>query len=105
MVSIEFILRILALKRLISPVEQLKSPDIIREIVCSILKEDSTCISIRNTSDPVMIIHGEIPTTKQDAAEHGYGFQAVKYILNQLDAEYTFAYHNGWFRFVVEIPD
>ena len=76
-----------------------------REIVCSILKEDSTYISIRNTSDPVMIIHGEIPTTKQDATEHGYGLQAVKYILNQLDAEYTFAYHNGWFQFVAEIPE
>ena len=72
--------------------------------MCSILKEDSIYISILNTSQPVTIIHGEIPTTKQDATEHGYGLQAVKYILNQLDAEYTFAYNSGWFQFVAEIP-
>lgn len=75
-----------------------------KEIVCSILKEDSMYISIRNTSQPVTIIHGEIPTTKQDTTEHGYGLQAVKYILNQLEAEYTFAYSDGWFQFVAEIP-
>lgn len=76
-----------------------------KEIVCSILKEDSIYISIRNTSDPVTIVHGEIHTTKQNAAEHGYGLPAVKYILKQLDAEYTFDYHNGWFQFVAEIPE
>lgn len=76
-----------------------------KEIVCSILKEDNIYISIRNTSDPVTIIHGEIPTTKKDTAEHGYGLQAVKYILNQLEAEYTFAYHDGWFQFVAEIQE
>ena len=75
-----------------------------KEIVCSILKEDGIYISIRNTSPPVKIVHGEIPTTKQDPAEHGYGLQAVKYILDQLEAEYTFAYNNGWFQFVAEIP-
>lgn len=76
-----------------------------REIVCSILKEDSIYISIRNTSYPVQIIDGEIPTTKQDTTEHGYGLPAVKYILKQLKAEYTFAYNNGWFQFVAEIPE
>lgn len=74
-----------------------------KEIVCCILKEDSVYISIRNTSPPVTIINGEIPTTKQDATEHGYGLQAVKYILDQLEAEYTFAYNDGWFQFVAEI--
>ena len=76
-----------------------------REIVCNILKEDSIYIAIRNTSDPVTIIHGEILTTKQNTTEHGYGLPAVKYILNHLEAEYTFAYHNGWFQFVAEIPE
>lgn len=76
-----------------------------REIVCSIVKEDSIYISIRNTSPPVKIIHGEIATTKQDATEHGYGLPAVKYILDQLSAEYTFAYQDGWFQFVAEIPE
>lgn len=75
-----------------------------REIICSILKEESIYISIRNTSPPVTIIHGDIPTTKQDATEHGYGLQAVKYILNNLGAEYTFVYSEGWFQFVAEIP-
>ena len=76
-----------------------------REIVCSILKEDSIYISIRNTSEPVTIVRGEIDTTKVNATEHGYGLPAVKYILNQLDAEYTFAYKNGWFQFVAEISE
>ena len=74
-----------------------------KEIACSVLKEDSIYIFIRNTSSPVTIIHGEIPTTKQDATEHGYGLQAVKYILDQLEAEYTFAYNDGWFQFAAEI--
>lgn len=75
-----------------------------REIVCSIIMEDSIYISIRNTSLPVNILHGQIPTTKQDTTEHGYGLQAVKYILDQVEAEYTFAYSDGWFQFVAEIP-
>lgn len=76
-----------------------------KEIACSVLKEDGIYISIRNTSNPVTIIHGEILTTKQNNTEHGYGLPAVKYILNQLEAEYTLAYHNGWFQFVAEIPE
>lgn len=31
--------------------------------------------------------------------------QAVKYILNRLEAEYTFAYCDGWFQFVAEIQE
>lgn len=75
-----------------------------REIVCNILMEGNIYLSIRNTSLPVTIIHGEIPTTKQETTEHGYGLQAVKYILDHLNAEYTFAYNDGWFQFVAEIP-
>lgn len=76
-----------------------------REIACSIVKEDSIYISIRNTSIPVTILNGEIATTKQNATEHGYGLPAVKYILSQLNAEYTLAYQDGWFQFVAEIPE
>ena len=76
-----------------------------KEIVCSIIKENGIYISIRNTSKAVTIHHGEISTTKQNATEHGYGLPAVKYILNQLNAEYTFAYQNGWFQFVAEIQE
>lgn len=75
-----------------------------REIVCSILMEENIYISICNTSQQVTISRGEIPTTKQDAAEHGYGLPAVKYILDHMKAEYTFAYSDGWFQFVAEIP-
>lgn len=75
-----------------------------REILCSILKEDSTYISIRNTSKPVVIINGEMATSKPNAAEHGFGLPAVKYILEQMNAEYTFVYKDGWFQFVAEIP-
>ena len=75
-----------------------------REILCTILKEDSTYISIRNTSNPVVIVNNEIPTSKPDATEHGFGIPAVKYILERLNAEYTSAYNDGWFQFVAEIP-
>ena len=75
-----------------------------REILCTILKEDSVYISIRNTSNPVVIVNNEISTSKPDATEHGFGIPAVKYILEQLNAEYTFAYNDGWFQFVAEIP-
>ena len=75
-----------------------------KEIVCSIIKEEMIYLSIRNTSLPVRIINGEIHTTKKNTIEHGYGLSAVKYILNNLRAEYTFAYRDGWFQFVAEIP-
>lgn len=76
-----------------------------REILCSILKEDSVYISIRNTSNPVVIVNNEIPTSKPEAAEHGFGIPAVRYILERRNAEYTFAYKDGWFQFVAEIPE
>lgn len=75
-----------------------------REILCSILKEDGVYISIRNTSKPVVIINGEIATSKPNVEEHGFGLPAVKFILEQMNAEYTFAYKDGWFQFVAEIP-
>lgn len=75
-----------------------------KEILCTILKEDSVYISIRNTSKPIAIVNNEIPTSKPDVTEHGFGIPAVKYILEQLNAEYTFAYNDGWFQFVAEIP-
>ena len=75
-----------------------------KEIVCSILKEDALYISIRNTSSAVTFVNGQIPTTKENPTEHGYGLPAVKFILNNLNAEYTFKYEDGWFQFVAEIP-
>ena len=75
-----------------------------REIICSILDEDDLYISIRNTSNPVVLTNGEIPTSKPNPHEHGFGLPAVKYILERIDAEYTFAYSDGWFHFAAEIP-
>lgn len=78
--------------------------DGLREILCSILEEDGVYISIRNTSEPVTVVNGEIATSKPNVAEHGFGLPAVKYILERLGAEYTFTYKDGWFQFVAEIP-
>lgn len=75
-----------------------------KEIVCTILAEEDIYISIRNTSEPVTLVNGEITSSKANPTEHGYGIPAVKYILEQLDAEYTFSYQDGWFQFVAEIP-
>lgn len=76
-----------------------------REILCSILKEESVYISVRNTSKPVVIVNNEIPTSKSHTAEHGFGIPAIKYILERRKAEYTFAYKDGWFQFAAEIPE
>lgn len=75
-----------------------------RTIECSILAGDGLLISIRNTSVPVTIIGNSIPTTKEPKEEHGYGLLNTLRILEKLNAEYTFHYDNGWFRFVAEIP-
>lgn len=74
-----------------------------REIICSILQEDGLYISIRNTSDPVQVVDGRIPTSKSDALSHGFGLMSVSHALNQLNAEYTFGYEEGWFHFAAEI--
>lgn len=74
-----------------------------REILCSILADDGLYISIRNTSDPVKVVDGKIPTSKQDSLSHGFGLLSVSYVLDRLNAEYTFGYEEGWFHFAAEI--
>ena len=76
-----------------------------REIVCNILQEDALYISIRNTSLPVMIQKGKLPPSTKHSLEHGYGLSAVVYTLEQLQAEYTFTYQDGWFQFAAEIEN
>ena len=75
-----------------------------KEIFCSIIFDDGVYIAIRNTSSPVEIQNGKIATSKKNTSEHGYGIPAIKFILEQLKAEYTFEYNDGWFQFVAEIP-
>jgi hypothetical protein len=43
-------------------------------------------------------------TNKSKKREHGYGLPAIRFILEQLHAEYAFDYSDGWFQFVAEIP-
>ena len=84
-------------------IEACRRLDGYREIVCSILHEEGLYISIRNTSDPVRIVDGKIPTSKQDSLSHGFGLMSVGYVLDKFDAEYTFGYDEGWFHFAAEI--
>ncbi len=84
-------------------IEACRRIDGCREIFCSILHEDGLYISIRNTSEPVQIVDGMIPTSKADSLSHGFGLMSVSHVLDKLDAEYTFGYEDGWFHFAAEI--
>lgn len=84
-------------------IEACRRIDGYREIRCSVLYEDGLYISIRNTSPPVEIVDGKIPTSKQDSLSHGFGLMSVGFVLDKLDAEYTFGYDEGWFHFAAEI--
>lgn len=75
-----------------------------REIHCNIIMEEHLFVSVRNTSNPVKIYNGIIVTNKSKKREHGYGLPAIRFILEQLHAEYAFDYSDGWFQFVAEIP-
>lgn len=85
-------------------IEACKKIDTRREIFCSIVSGDTVYISVRNTSLPVKIEDGILPSSKCNTSEHGYGIPAIRYILDELHAEYTFDYRDGWFQFVAEIP-
>lgn len=84
-------------------IEACRRLDGYREIFCSVLYDDGLYISIRNTSEPVQIVDGKIPTSKQDSLSHGFGLLSVTYVLDKLGAEYTFGYDEGWFHFAAEI--
>lgn len=75
-----------------------------REIHCSMLNEEGLYIAVRNTSPAVKITDNGIPTSKNETKEHGYGIPSIRYVLEQLQAEYSFHYSDGWFQFVAEIP-
>lgn len=61
-------------------------------------------ISVRNTSEPVVIINGSIPTTKPEPQLHGFGLANIRLILEKYSGEYTMFYENGWFQFTADIP-
>lgn len=75
-----------------------------RTIQCNLVAGEALFLSIRNTSLPVPIVDGKIPTSKEPAHDHGFGLPRIQHILDQFGAEYTFTYEDGWFQFVAEIP-
>lgn len=85
-------------------IEACRRIDTERLIRCTILENDGSFLSIRNTSLPVLITEHGIATTKASASEHGYGLPSVCRILDGLHAEYAYNYENGWFQFTAEIP-
>ena len=81
-------------------------PEDQREIEVRAILEETFFFSVRNRSLPVKIVDGTIPSTKPDPSMHGYGLANVRTIL----ARYTECYHdmtykNGWFSYVVELPN
>lgn len=76
-----------------------------RVLECSILLKDALFLSIRNTSPPVSISSGTIPTSKEPKEEHGCGLPTIRHILDEHGAEYTFRWEVGWFQFAAEIPN
>ena len=76
-----------------------------RIIRCSILAENGLYLSVKNTSPPVTIRDGSIPTSKHPPEEHGYGLMSVQRVLKERNAEYSYDYLDGWFRFAAEIPE
>ncbi len=84
-------------------IEACRRIDGYREIFCTVLYDDGLYISIRNTSLPVSVADGKIPTSKHDSLSHGYGLLSVSYMLDKLGAEYTFGYEEGWFHFTAEM--
>ena len=74
-----------------------------KQIRMSFIAEDTLFLSIDNTAAPVNIVDGQVRTSKGDFQQHGFGLNNVKMILNDLHAEYTIQYQNGWFHFAAEI--
>ncbi len=86
-------------------IEACRRIDGYRELFCAVLWDEGLSISIRNTSPPVNIVEGRIPTSKADSLSHGFGLLSVSHVLDQLGAEYTFGYEEGWFHFSAEIEE
>lgn len=75
-----------------------------RAVSCILTAEDSLFLSVRNTSNPVTVVDGRIPTSKENKQEHGYGMALIRSVIEKLHGEYTFDCRDGWFSFAAEIP-
>lgn len=76
-----------------------------RSIEVRALKEENFFFSIRNTSLPVTIQDGHIPTTKPDPRLHGFGLPNVKAIVEKYHGTCAMQYADGWFQFAGELPN
>lgn len=85
-------------------IEACRRIDGYREICCNVLYDEGLYLAIRNTSEKVESTNGQLLTSKPDASNHGYGLGSVSYMLDTMEAEYTYGYEDGWFQFVAEIP-
>ena len=75
-----------------------------RSIEVRALQEESFFFSVRNTSLPVDIQDGHIPTTKPDPRLHGFGLPNVKAIVEKYHGTCAMQYADGWFQFAGEMP-
>lgn len=76
----------------------------LRAIEVRALKEDDFFFSVRNTSLPVAIQDGHIPTTKPDPRLLGFGLPNVKAIVSKYHGTCAMQYVGGWFQFAGEMP-
>lgn len=56
-------------------------------------------ISVLNTSLPVCVLGDDIPTTKKNSEEHGFGLRNIKQILQKNDFDFAICCEDGWFQF------
>lgn len=54
-------------------------------------------VSVRNTSEPVVIINGSIPTTKPEPQMHGFGLANIRLILENIAANIPCSMKTGGF--------
>ena len=75
-----------------------------RAIEVRALKEEGFFFSVRNTSLPVVIRDGQIPTTKPNPRLHGFGLPNVKAIVAKYHGTCAIQYDGGWFQFAGDMP-
>ena len=75
-----------------------------RSIEVRALQEENFFFSVRNTSLPVVIQDGHIPTTKPNPRLHGFGLPNVKAIVEKYHGTCAMQYADGWFQFAGEMP-
>lgn len=68
------------------------------------LADGGCLLSVRNTSNPVVIEQGNIQTTKQDAHAHGFGIANVKRVVEKYGGTCSLSQKDGWVQFTVLFP-